>query len=184
MASFRAAAAFFPARRGSFLAMAALMDGTRLMLKGYIKDAGRAKSVMPKVYSPYKAAASTSLSPRELCSVPRTRAWSSSVMRLMPTDPKVTGMPIFSTCPSISSRLSGTSVPRLPRCDRSSHTASTIRAMAAPTVTPKMAPAAHSLGAAPRLVSSHAAVRPTSSLHADSMTWLTAVGRISPRPWV
>ena len=52
MASFRAAAAFFPACRGSFLTMAALMDGTRLMLRGYINEAGSAKSVMPKVYSP------------------------------------------------------------------------------------------------------------------------------------
>ena len=33
-------------------AVAALMEGTRLMVSGYIKDAGRANRVMPKVYSP------------------------------------------------------------------------------------------------------------------------------------
>ena len=102
----------------------------------------------------------------------------------MPTEPRVTGMPMRSTCCRISRRLSGVSVPRLPRRARSSQTVSTSSPTAAPTVTPEMAPAAHSLGVAPCRTSSHAAVSPTTSLQADSMIWLTAVGRMSPRPCV
>ena len=105
-------------------------------------------------------------------------------MRLMPTEPRVTGMPISSTWRRISRRLSGMSAPFCPPWERRSHTASTSRLTAAPAVTPEIAPAAHILGAAARRVSSQAAVRPTSSLPVDSMIWLTAVGRISPRPWV
>ena len=52
MASFRAEAAFLAAASSRPAAMAAPMDGTRLMLRGYIKEAGRANRVMPKVYSP------------------------------------------------------------------------------------------------------------------------------------
>ena len=44
--------------------------------------------------------------------------------------------------------------------------------------------AAVSGGACIRCVSTHASERPTMSLLDDSMIWLTAVGRISPRPWV
>ena len=52
MASFRAEAAFWAAASPRPAAVAALMEGTRLMVSGYIKDAGRANRVMPKVYSP------------------------------------------------------------------------------------------------------------------------------------
>ena len=102
----------------------------------------------------------------------------------MPTEPRVTGTPICSTRRRISRRLWGTSVPRWPLRLRRSQRVSTARPVAAPTVTPEMAPAAHRPGSDPCRTSSQATVRPTVSLQADSMIWLTAVGSILPRPWV
>ena len=55
--------------------------------------------------------------------------------------------------------------------------------MPAPLVTPKMAPAAESELAAPRLTSSQARARPMTSLPRASITWDTAVGTMLEWPW-
>lgn len=64
------------------------------------------------------------------------------------------------------------------------HTVRASRDRITPAVTPAMAPAAAMWEGYPCRSSHQARPRPTTSLLADSMTSLAAVGRISPMPWV
>ena len=94
----------------------------------------------------------------------------------------VMGTPILSSCPSVSP--TGSSGPPLSLGQRRSAHSRNSKPSAVPQVTPAMAPAAPVSGAAPlRSRKAHSPI-PTSSLQADSMIWLTAVGVMFPSPWV
>ena len=148
-----------------------------------MNDGGSTNSVMPKVYWPYCSAAVSADRPSVDCSVPSTSDWSSSVIRLMPPPASVMGTPMRSSCPMVRPSGSGTSVPGV-RSSRPSAHSRKRSPSAVPQVTPAMAPAAPSSGAAPRCSKKAQSPSPTASLQADSMIWLTAVGVMLPSPWV
>ena len=104
-------------------------------------------------------------------------------MRLMPAAPSVMGMPTVSSSRSTALRAGGTSTAARSR-RRSRNTVSTVRDSRDPAVTPAMAPAAHRDESAPRCSSTRHRARPMTSLPADSVIWLTAVGVMSPKPCV
>ena len=102
----------------------------------------------------------------------------------MPAAPSVMGMPAVSSSRRTADRAGGVSEAMMGRRRRSRYTASTASDSRDPAVTPAMAPAAHRDESAPRCSSTRHRPRPMTSLPADSVIWLTAVGVMSPSPWV
>ena len=101
----------------------------------------------------------------------------------MPPPASVMGIPIRSSCRAVLPQPSGTPLPLPPLRRRSVHSRNSSPSTE-PQVTPAMAPAAPVSGDAPPCSKKAHRPSPITSLQADSMIWLTAVGVMSPMPWV